>query len=274
MESCGSLIQGRVETRRTGIRRYGRSRVGKDRYWSGESDGARAGGDRRSRAAHAVHWHPNTSFRPLSQPGKSDPETPLRDLVVEIKITDTIKINPASGLSTPAPLPLPIGFQINGYSPWCMTIRLSIGYSSASRCGRGLIRSSLSRSCGRGSLQKTRTLRTCSSTSSQSYDGSVITLPDDLTIPKGWTIRFQFEQQADGTITGFACTVKDEAGNTVGYRSAWVSIYCIRSACGGRQCCPGDGVDGRIPGGAGWQLGFGSGGIGLRSGIMADAARR
>jgi hypothetical protein len=43
-----------------------------------------------------------------------------------------------------------------------------------------------------------------------------VTLPNDLTIPAGWIIRFVFTQERDGTITGFDCTVRDVHGASVG----------------------------------------------------------
>jgi hypothetical protein len=43
-----------------------------------------------------------------------------------------------------------------------------------------------------------------------------VALPNDLTIPAGWIIRFKFTQETDGTITGFDCTVKDVHGASVG----------------------------------------------------------
>ena len=149
------------------------------------------------------------------QPKKGQPGIPLQNLVVEIKITETIKVNPASGLSTPAPLPLPIGFQINGFSPtsddktvgWQQFgVKMWPGTNTLVSFGE----------LWPTSLATNNNAPNIFQVSSQTYNGSVITLPDDLTIPQGWKFRFQFQQQNDGTITGFACTVTDEAGQTVG----------------------------------------------------------
>lgn len=149
------------------------------------------------------------------QPERGQPGIPIKDLVVEIKITETIKVSPASGLSPKTPLALPIAFQINGFSPtsddkivgWQQYgVKMWPGTNT-------LVATAESWPTG---LETNRNLPNLFQISSQQYNGSFVILPDDLTIPQGWTIRFQFQQQNDGTITGFACAVTDETGKPVG----------------------------------------------------------
>ena len=149
------------------------------------------------------------------QPKAGQPGIPLQNLVVEIKVTDPIKVNPASGLSPKAPLALPIGFQINGFSP--TSDDRTVGWQQYGvRMWPGANTLMSFAELWPTALETNPKLPNLFQTSSQQYNGNVITLPDDLTIPEGWTIRIQFQQQCNGTITGFTCTVTDKAGNGVG----------------------------------------------------------
>ena len=42
---------------------------------------------------------------------------PLKDLVVEIAVTKTLQVSPRSGVTPSSPVPRPVGFQINCFSP-------------------------------------------------------------------------------------------------------------------------------------------------------------
>ena len=143
---------------------------------------------------------------------------PLKDLVVEIAVTKTLQVSPRSGVTPSSPVPRPVGFQINCFSPnvhetagdktvgwqqygvrmWPGTKTL-VGFSESWPVA----------------LETNRRLPNTFQVSSQQYNGSVVTLPNDLTIPAGWTIRLAFNQQGDGTVAGFNCTVTDTKTKTV-----------------------------------------------------------
>jgi hypothetical protein len=149
------------------------------------------------------------------QPETGQPGIPIQDLVVEIRITETIKVDPSSGLSSKMPNAEPIGFQINGFSP--TSDDQTVGWQQYGvRMSPGTNTLVSFAELWPTAYSTNRKVPNLFQISSEHYNGSVVTLPDDLTIPKGWTIRFKFQQQGDGTITGFACTVTDEAGNEVG----------------------------------------------------------
>jgi len=151
----------------------------------------------------------------------------LQGLVVEIKIIDAIKISPLSGLSPTNSTAQPISFQINGFSQKndktiCWQ-QYGVGMSP-------------------GSNQLTsfaenwpQALNTNSKAPNVFNLGSAnsVPLPDDLTIPAGWTIRLAFNQQTDGTITGFNCSVSDSAGAAVG-KNLDISLVGQPLAAGGK----------------------------------------
>jgi hypothetical protein len=140
---------------------------------------------------------------------------PLMDLMVEIKVTEAIQVSPTSGVTSTEPSPLPIGFQINGFSP--IKDDNTVGWQQYGvRMWKGINTLNSFAESWPTAYETNRKLPNLFQISSKHYDGSFVTLPNDLTIPAGWTIRFQFQQQSDGTIMGFACKLTDGEGHIVG----------------------------------------------------------
>ena len=140
---------------------------------------------------------------------------PLMDLVVEIKVTEAIQVSPTSGVTSTIPNAQPIGFQINGYSP--IEDDNTVGWQQYGvRMRRGENTLSGFAEFWPTAHETNNKLPNLFQISSLDYDGNFVTLPNDLTIPAGWTIRFQFQQQSDGTIMGFACNLTDGDGRIVG----------------------------------------------------------
>ena len=140
---------------------------------------------------------------------------PLMDLMVEIKVTEAIQVSPTSGVTSTEPSPPPIGFQINGFSP--IKDDNTVGWQQYGvRMWKGINTLNSFAESWPTAYETNRKLPNLFQISSKHYDGSFVTLPNDLTIPAGWTIRFQFQQQSDGTIMGFACKLTDGEGHIVG----------------------------------------------------------
>jgi hypothetical protein len=144
--------------------------------------------------------------------------TPLMNLVVEIKIAEAIQVSPQSGVTPSSQDPKPIGFQINGFSPNADQTAgdKTVGWQQYGVKMWPDTNTLVSFSESWPVAAETQNLPNTFQISSQIYNGSSVTLPNDLTIPAGWTIRFKFSQQSDGTITGFDCSVTDANGTSVG----------------------------------------------------------
>jgi hypothetical protein len=163
--------------------------------------------------------------------GSNNKPIPVLDLVVEITIDEAIVVSPTSGFTRPPPppYPLPIGFQINGFptiadqqpgdptSGWSPTAGdLAIGWQQFG------VNMWPNRAWLKSWVQYWPPAVTTNSRVPDTFnlaipDQYAATLPNNLTIPAGWTIRFVFDysQTSPGTITGFACTVTDGSGARV-----------------------------------------------------------
>jgi hypothetical protein len=141
----------------------------------------------------------------LSNPASSATVfVPLLNLVVEIEITGPLVVSLISGLNPGTTIAQPIGFQINGFSQKGDKI------ISWQQCGVQMIQGTNQlKSFAENWPPNGPNVFNISSVNS-------ISLPNDLTIPAGWTIRVAFQQQTDGTITGFNCSVTDREGAPVG----------------------------------------------------------
>ena len=142
--------------------------------------------------------------------GSDNQPIPILDLVVEINIDEALLVSPTLGV----PPGSPVGFQINGHAP---AVNQTAGDKQV-----GWVQY--------GAKMWPKTTRLISWT--QYWNPAVnnafftlstpnqdtVTLPNDLTIPAGWTIRFVFtySSQSPGTITGFDCKVLDSKGQSVG----------------------------------------------------------
>jgi hypothetical protein len=138
---------------------------------------------------------------------------PIMDLKVEIAVTQDIVVSPTSGNQGPNKPPLPVGFQINGVPPtehqtpgdqavgWQQyAIKMWPGQPVFQTWAQGWPYDAAGISDVYLLFQP---------------DNYTVTLPNNLTIPAGWTIVFDFTQQADGTITGFDCRIIDNKTNTI-----------------------------------------------------------
>jgi hypothetical protein len=145
---------------------------------------------------------------------------PLRDLIVTIKVKEAIVVSPTSGVTPATPKPLPIGFQINGYPP---NEDQTPGDKKV-----GWMQFAVRMWPGTNTLQAvaeywTPAIETNTPNPPHYFDVPnapntpvpAVSLPNNLTIPAGWTIHFKFTQTDNGTITGFDCWVTDDDGATV-----------------------------------------------------------
>jgi hypothetical protein len=142
---------------------------------------------------------------------------PVKELTVTIKITESIVVSPTSGITPAKPNPLPIGFQINGYPPnqdqtpgdkkvgWMQfAVRMWPGTNTLKAVAE----------------YWTPAIETSAPNPPHYFDvpnaantpAPAVSLPNNLTIPAGWSIHFKFKQTDDGTITGFDCWVTDAHG--------------------------------------------------------------
>ena len=147
------------------------------------------------------------------------------DLVVEIDILEAIVVSPTSGVTPTTPKPLPIGFQINGVPPKAdqQPGQVTTGWSpSAGDLAIG------AQQYGVKMWPDTTKLISfaeywppplnVNTFNLSAPNSGTVTLPNDLTIPAGWNIRFTFtySQSSPGMITGFDCRVTDSNGASVG----------------------------------------------------------
>ncbi len=158
--------------------------------------------------------------------GHENRPIPVLDLIVEITITEDIIVSPTSGVTSKTPHALPIGFQINGFAPkkdeqpgqrtvdWKPTAGdLAIGWQ---QYGVKMWPNTTNLISFAEYWPPTVEANPHVLNTFNLSTPTPVTLPNDLTIPAGWIIRFVFTQQSDGTITGFDCTVKDVHGASVG----------------------------------------------------------
>jgi hypothetical protein len=136
-------------------------------------------------------------------------QAPIQNLAVEIAISEAIVVSSYSSLSPTSP-PRPIGFQINGLSP--------AKHQTQGDKNVAWVQYGVKMWPGTTNLisfaeywpQSLVTNRNAANTFNLSGPNP-ITLPNDLTIPAGWKIKFTFQHLSDGTTTGFDCVVTDTA---------------------------------------------------------------
>jgi hypothetical protein len=146
---------------------------------------------------------------PTQSSDPSAPMTPLLDLVVEIKITDQIVVSSTSGLKTGVNTPQPIGFQINGFSQKGDSTICWQQYGFQMNPGNNQLTSFAENwPVALNTNSKAPNVFNLSSANN-------VALPNDFTIPTGWTIRFTFQYQGN-LISGFDCSVKDGSGASLG----------------------------------------------------------
>jgi hypothetical protein len=146
---------------------------------------------------------------PTESSDPSAPMTPLLDLVVEIKITDQIVVSSTSGLENGVTTPQPIGFQINGFSQKGDSTICWQQYGFQMNPGNNQLTSFAENwPVALNTNSKAPNVFNLSSANN-------VLLPNDFTIPTGWTIRFTFQYQGN-LISGFDCSVKDGSGASLG----------------------------------------------------------
>jgi hypothetical protein len=144
--------------------------------------------------------------------GRENRPIPVLGLVVEITITEDIVVSPTSGLSPTIKHPLPIGSQINGFAPakdqqrgqltrdWQPTTGdQAIGWQ---QYGVKMWPNTTNLISFAEYWPPTVEANPNVANTFNLSTPTPVTLPNDLTIPAGWIIRFVFTQERDGTITG------------------------------------------------------------------------
>ncbi len=158
--------------------------------------------------------------------GSDNQPIPVLDLVVEINIDEAIVVSPTKG----SPPGSPIGFQINGLparadqqpgqvtTDWSPTPGdLATGWQQYGI--KMWPKTTMLISWAQywpPAVQQNPNVNANFTVNTPNQD--TVTLPNDLTIPAGWKIRFVFNysSQSPGTITGFDCKVTDSNGQSVG----------------------------------------------------------
>jgi len=158
--------------------------------------------------------------------GSDNQPIPVTGLVVEINIDEALVVSATKG----TPPGSPIGFQINGLparpvqqpggpsSGWSPTAGdLAIGWQQYGvKMWPNTTRLISWAQYWPPSVQQNPNVSAVFTANIPNQD--TVTLPNDLTIPAGWKIRFVFNysQGSPGTITGFDCKVTDSNGQSVG----------------------------------------------------------
>ncbi len=162
----------------------------------------------------------NTNYVFWAGLGNDNRPIPVTGLVVEINIDEAIVVSPTLG----TPAGSPIGFQINGIPPtpdllqgqvtsgWTATPGdLATGWQQyGAKMWPGTTRLI-------AWVQQWNTSVSAPTFTLSCPNADTATLPNDLTIPAGWRIRFVFDysQTSPGTITGFSCKVTDSNGASI-----------------------------------------------------------
>jgi hypothetical protein len=135
-------------------------------------------------------------------------ETPIQDLVVEVVITEDIVVSPTSSVTPSTPAPLPIGFQINGFSPAFNQVNgdatvqwLQFGAKMWPATNTFVSFAELWPASGPNTINLSAP--------------HPVSLPGNLTIPAGWRIHWTFHHETNGTIRGYDCVVTDSHGAQV-----------------------------------------------------------
>jgi len=140
--------------------------------------------------------------------------------VVEILVTDDIVVSNESGGTMP---PLPIGFQINGFSPKnkATTICWQQYGVRMSRGKNVLIAFAEGWPPGYHGGSEPKNVYNVHSVEPE-------ILPDTLTIPAGWLIRIKFEQEPDGTIKGTKVSVTKNGEQVANMHVKLLDLYLTR----------------------------------------------
>jgi hypothetical protein len=157
--------------------------------------------------------------------GNDNRPIPVTGLVIEINIDEPIIVSPTLG----TPAGSPIGFQINGFPPtadllqgqvttgWTPTPGdLATGWQQYGvKMWPGTTRLIAWSQYWPPSVLQNANVPANFTLSTPNQ--KTATLPNDLTVPAGWRIRFVFNYSttSPGTITGFSCTVTDSNGASV-----------------------------------------------------------
>jgi hypothetical protein len=157
--------------------------------------------------------------------GTEDRPIPIQGLEIEIVVIEDIIVSPNSGVTPQTPNPLPISFQINGLPPARDVQRGQTTRDWKPTAGDQAI-GAVQYGVKMWPNQPTLTSFAeywpstveANSNVTNTFNLSTptpVTLPNNLTIPAGWTIRFKFNQESDGTIIGFDCKVIETATGAV-----------------------------------------------------------
>jgi Ricin-type beta-trefoil lectin domain-like len=148
--------------------------------------------------------------------GGTDPEKaiPIEDFVVYIHFSEALVVSPQSGVTPKNPTPQPIGFQLNGVSP---LPDAQTGDRYKINNWQQYIPTMLP---GTNQLWSHVENYVASGWKGAVFDNTIpangiVTLPNDLTIPQGWTIQLAL-QYLGGGVSGMSNLVWDEAGVTQG----------------------------------------------------------
>ncbi len=151
--------------------------------------------------------------------GENNQPIPVTGLVVEINIDEAIEVSSSKG----NPPGSPIGFQINGLparggqNPGPTAGDLATGWVQygVKMWPNTTMLISWSQYWPPSVFQNPNV---AANFTANIPNQDTVTLPNDLTIPAGWKIRFVFNYSAEspGTITGFDCKVTDGNGQSVG----------------------------------------------------------
>jgi hypothetical protein len=140
--------------------------------------------------------------------------SPIEDFVAYIYFSEALVVSPQSGVTPQNPTPDPIGFQLNGVSPlpdaqtgdrykinnWQQYIPTMLpGSNQLWSHVENYVVSGWKGAVFHNTIPA----------------NGIVTLPNDLTIPKGWTIQLAL-QYLGGGVSGMSCLVWDEAGVTQG----------------------------------------------------------
>ena len=148
--------------------------------------------------------------------GGTDPEKaiPIEDFVVYIHFSEALVVSPQSGVTAKNPTPQPIGFQLNGVSP---LPDAQTGDRYKINNWQQYIPTMLP---GTNQLWSHVENYVASGWKGAVFDNTIpangiVTLPNDLTIPQGWTIQLAL-QYLGGGVSGMSNLVWDAAGVTQG----------------------------------------------------------
>jgi hypothetical protein len=150
--------------------------------------------------------------------GNNNQPIPVTGLVVEIDIDSALVVNSTKG----KPAGSPIGFQINGLparggqnpSPTAGDLATGWQQYGIKMWPQTTRLISWSQYWPPAVFQNPNI---AANFTANIPNQDTVTLPNDLTVPAGWKIRFVFKYAQDGaTITGFDCKVTDSNGQSVG----------------------------------------------------------